>query len=132
MLIRVHPGLFPLLRSSGFPAEIGFLGPTDNRHPPLRRFAPVALLYFVLVAIVGNVYEARTLGEIVVILYLPVAVGCRRLLAGADETDRAFALPGADNVLRPYVARLEAAALAAILAAAAAIYFVLKAYPPPP
>ena len=95
MLIRVHPGLFPLLRSSGFPAEIGFLGPTDNRHPPLRRFAPVALLYFVLVAIVGNVYEARTLGEIVVILYLPVALGCRRYLAGADATPRADARPGA-------------------------------------
>ena len=130
--LRARPlNVFVLLSTLGG-LPVAFLVFYRHVPPYLRRFAPVALLYFVLVAIVGNVYESRTLGEIVVILYLPVAVGCRRLLAGADETDRAFALPGADNVLRPYVPRLEAAALAAILAAAVAIYFVLKAHPPPP
>ena len=130
--LRARPlNVFVLLSTLGG-LPVAFLVFYRHVPPYLRRFAPVALLYFVLVAIVGNVYESRTLGEIVVILYLPVAVGCRRLLAGADETDRAFALPGADNVLRPYMARLEAAVLAAILAAAVAVYFVLKAHPPPP
>ena len=130
--LRARPlNVFVLLSTLGG-LPVAFLVFYRHVPPYLRRFALVALLYFVLVAIVGNVYESRTLGEIAVILYMPVALGCRRSLAGAGETDHAFARPGADNVLRPYMARLEAAALAAILAAAAAIYFVLKAYPPPP
>ncbi len=99
--------------------------------PYLRRFALVGLLYFVLVAFVGNIYESRELGETSAILYLPVALGCRRYLADADAKSREFALPGRDNFLHPYMACLEAAALLAIIVFAVASYFVLKAHPPP-
>ena len=96
----------------------------------LRRFALVALLYFVLLAFVGNVYESRELGEISAILYLPVAIGCCRYLLGANGKSRELILPGGDNCLHPFIARLEIAALLAIVAFAVASYFVLKAHPP--
>lgn len=98
--------------------------------PHLRRFAPVALLYFVLLAIVGNLYESRIFGEIAVILYLPAALGACRYVTGTSETPREFTLPGRDNFLHPYMARLEIAAILLILAAAAMIGFVLKTHPP--
>jgi hypothetical protein len=41
-----------------------------------------------------------------VILYVSVALGCRRHVGGGDR----FRLPGADNFLHPYMPILEAAA----------------------
>ena len=83
-----------------------------------------------LLAIVGNLYESRIFGEIAVILYLPAALGASRCVTGTSETRREFTLPGNDNFLHPYMARLEIAAIFLILAAAAVIGCVLKTHPP--
>ena len=94
--------------------------------PPLRRFALIAFFYFAQLVFIGNLDEARIYGEIAVILYVPVALGCRRHVGGGGDR---FRLPGADNFLHPYMPILEAAAAAAIAAFLVFGYCVLKAKP---
>lgn len=97
----------------------------------LKRFAPVALLYFAMLAFVGNLYESRIFGEIAAILYVPVALGGCRYASGAGAEFPGINLPGNGNFLRPYRAYLEIAAAVAILALWFAGCLALKAFPPP-
>ena len=105
---------------------VAFLAFFRQIPPPLHRFALVAFLYFAQLVFVGNLDESRIFGEIVAILYIPVALGCCRRATGTGGKLNA---PGQENFLHPSMPYLETAAALAIVAFLVFGYFVLKAKP---
>jgi hypothetical protein len=112
-------GNIPLLLSTlaGLPVLVLAL----KRHVPphMRRFGIVALTYFSMLLFVGNLYEPRIFGEIVVILYIVGALATLRWIAAGDGKHIDLELPGTGNLLKPLVAGIERHAPLAIMLAAA-------------
>lgn len=59
--------------------------------PALRNTRYVTVFFFILLMCVGNVYEPRIYGELLVLLYVPVVVGLTRWLANQPTTEKKLA-----------------------------------------
>lgn len=85
---------------------IWFLGVLRRLPGYLRRFGLVAWGYGWMLVLVGNVYEPRLLGEIAVLLFVPVALGVCDAVNGGGVLSR-HSLGGEKNGLAKWMVWLE-------------------------
>lgn len=91
--------------------------------PALRGLGPVAWLFFLALMLVGNVYEPRIYGELLILLYIPAALGLKRWLDG----EGAAAPAGERNArLADRWERWGSAASALVWAAGVALWLALR------
>lgn len=86
--IRNMKWLFNPARFLQFVGQVGLLPlcwcVLENYIPvELRRLKFVAVFYFLGLLLIGNIYEPRIFGDILVLLYIPVMIGLYRYLQGA-------------------------------------------------
>lgn len=95
----------------------------------LKRFAIVSLLYFSMLAFVGNFVEPRIFGEICAIIYIPFAFGCYNYCKALRVEDFSPKIKQSTNLLEPIMAYLEFFTIASIIAITFVTYVILKHKP---
>ena len=113
--------IFVLLSTFGF-LPLFWIALRKNIPPQLRALESVSMLYFSLLLFIGNIYEARVFGELVVILYIPAAIGLSYSLTGPRHI---IANGFSENNVSKYICRY---APALILTTTAATYTLLNNY----
>lgn len=89
-----------------------------------RRYGLISLAYFVMLSIVGNLFESRIFGETVLILYIPIALAVCSYISNTCVFTR-YRLSGEENILSKYAIYMEWVALLVLLIAPVIVYHLL-------